>query len=73
MINTYYDTQLNTWMAMFFDEHGPIGEAVSGPTLEMACFRLGCEYERRPQAFAREMGKLLESYENSISMSRVRN
>lgn len=58
-IDTYYNRQLHLWVALMKDEKGQLGDCEYGPTKEIAIFRLGVEYGRNQQAFARPLGELL--------------
>lgn len=55
------------WIAFFTDEHGRVGGDYMAATRDDALLRLGMEYGRAPQNFARELGQLMPAYERELA------
>jgi len=68
MINTHYHEPLKVWLAYLTDEHGQLGDAVSGATLELACYHLGCEMGRNPRKFTRDMAVHMKAYDRELKL-----
>ena len=60
-VDTYYCKQHRLWVAMLKDDKGQLGNCEYGETKEIAVFRLGVEFGRSPQSFARPLGELLDA------------
>jgi hypothetical protein len=61
MLNTYYDRSLKLWVAYYTDNLGQLGDSAYGVTKEEASFRLGIEFGRNPQDFARPIDQYFQA------------
>jgi hypothetical protein len=61
MLNTYYDRSQKLWVAYYTDNLGQLGDAAYGVTKEEASFRLGIEFGRNPQDFARPIDQYFQA------------
>jgi len=61
-IETCFDVNSKKWLAVLADSKGQL-KGQYAETKELAIFKLGIEYGKNPQAFARPLSEILTSDE----------